>query len=645
MKVQERVLDVTSTLEGEKVGMSIDTSALSHIMGVLTDLYSDPELAVIREYSTNAFDAHVEAGVKRPIEVTTPTSLAPFFKVRDFGEGLNAGDIREIYSRYGASTKRASDDVVGMLGLGCKSALTYTDQFTITGIKYGIKTQVVVSRDEDGAGSMTIVDQCKTEDIQGVEIVVPVNISNKFEEKANKFFRFWQKDKVLINGAKPTPISGIWIADDMLLTDEVDEAFVVMGNVPYPVVIDRDSQRYSSYRVDSSWWLVTFVGIGEINFVPSREALQMTSRTKTTLANIKEREKLEKIPALVRIVESSPTRHEAVSNYFKCRSLGLTDKVKWHGNEIPGKFEGIFVSVDLHAYYRSKGWSVVKEVVSNTQALWLTGYEGESFTPHRRKKLDKWIMEKKLGDTSRSVILTKELPANKEWIDKSKVFPWQEVKDTMIEKEGSSPRADGRPTGSYDAFVAGTSQRGIPADSLSRTELFYVHASIGGNWHSRPGGIDSLLLLHPNATLVTLQKNRINKFIRDFPMAKELNEYLKNKAIEWKDSIDVDDRIAYHIQDNYSYNDFKKLDKDLVADPELKKLIILVKRDVKTLRQEIKNWSNWIRLDDFDKSEWVCPLDKYPLLANLDLTYASQPAIVDAYVYLNAAYKARQGRI
>ena len=78
----------------------------------MIDLYSDPELAVIREYSTNAFDAHIEAGVTRPIEITTPTHLCPFFKVRDYGFGLDVEDIREIYSQYGASTKRESDDVV-----------------------------------------------------------------------------------------------------------------------------------------------------------------------------------------------------------------------------------------------------------------------------------------------------------------------------------------------------------------------------------------------------------------------------------------------------------------------------------------------------------------------------------------------------
>src|SRR3954462_183715 len=142
MKAEARVLDVTSTLEGEKIAMGISKENMGMVMTILTDLYSNPVLAVIREYSTNALDAQIEAGVDRPIEVTLPGPLSPFFKVRDYGDGLNEDDIRDIYSQYGTSTKRASNDVVGMLGLGCKSALTYTDQFTVTGIKNGVMTMV-----------------------------------------------------------------------------------------------------------------------------------------------------------------------------------------------------------------------------------------------------------------------------------------------------------------------------------------------------------------------------------------------------------------------------------------------------------------------------------------------------------------------
>lgn len=65
-------------LSGETIAMSVDTASMAHVLSVLTDLYSDPTLAVIREYSTNALDSHVEAGVKRPIDVSLPNAMTPF---------------------------------------------------------------------------------------------------------------------------------------------------------------------------------------------------------------------------------------------------------------------------------------------------------------------------------------------------------------------------------------------------------------------------------------------------------------------------------------------------------------------------------------------------------------------------------------
>ena len=99
-------ITVVDTTDGEKIQMELDAHSLAHIMSVLTDLYSDTEMACIREYSTNAFDAQVEAGVTRPIEVFTPTALRPLLVIRDFGIGMNVEDIRKTYSKYGASSKR-----------------------------------------------------------------------------------------------------------------------------------------------------------------------------------------------------------------------------------------------------------------------------------------------------------------------------------------------------------------------------------------------------------------------------------------------------------------------------------------------------------------------------------------------------------
>ena len=68
----------------------IKKEGLAHIFNVLRNqLYSDKVLAIIREYSTNGVDAHTEVGkLDKPIKVTLPNQLSPYFKVRDYGRGL-----------------------------------------------------------------------------------------------------------------------------------------------------------------------------------------------------------------------------------------------------------------------------------------------------------------------------------------------------------------------------------------------------------------------------------------------------------------------------------------------------------------------------------------------------------------------------
>ena len=131
---------VEGTLRADSaVAMSIDPQGMAHIMGVLTNLYSDAPLAVVREYATNARDAHQAAGVTRPIEVGLPTALDPTLRVQDFGAGLSEQDILGVYARYGCSTKRDSDEQVGAFGLGSKSAFTLAQQFVVTSVHDGCR--------------------------------------------------------------------------------------------------------------------------------------------------------------------------------------------------------------------------------------------------------------------------------------------------------------------------------------------------------------------------------------------------------------------------------------------------------------------------------------------------------------------------
>jgi len=281
-----------NTVQVEGIGgaasrqMSIDIASLGHVMTVLGNLYSNPVLAVIREYSTNAMDSHIAAGKKdTPIRVTLPNTTNPQFSVEDFGTGLTEDEIYSIYGSYGASTKRESNDFNGQLGFGCKSAFSYSDQFTVTSTKDGKVQTFVFSLDADGIGEITKMEDRLTDAPNGVKVTIPVKLQdvNTFKETANKFYECWDvvpegihivKREALFDAVTP---QGNRVVSFNFGHAYTYTTYIVMGNVAYPVPKESMDKFHSmtSNRF-RNLALYIYVKMGEVQFTPSREELKVT---------------------------------------------------------------------------------------------------------------------------------------------------------------------------------------------------------------------------------------------------------------------------------------------------------------------------------------------------------------------------------
>ena len=277
--------------------------SIAHIMRVLTDLYENPELAVIREYSNNARDAHIAAGKPEvPIRITAPSMFEQTFIVRDDGVGLSKQELIENLTQYGFSSKRDNDNETGMLGLGSKSALTYTSQFSYVACKDGVTVTVLITRQEDGAPVLQVVNEIETpEESNYVEVHVPVKDSGTFNRKIDKFFWVWEKGTVLVNGEEPESIwdepdpldpttdrlnQYIWLSDDVVLIpgeySQPAKCSIVQGGVTYRVSADNwDAEIIAALR---GWQIYVFVDVGTVDFTPNREAIMETKRTKECLS-------------------------------------------------------------------------------------------------------------------------------------------------------------------------------------------------------------------------------------------------------------------------------------------------------------------------------------------------------------------------
>ena len=151
-------------------------------------LYANKIRAIIRELSCNAVDSHVAAGKQStPFDVHLPNQLEPHFSIRDYGTGLTHEQVTQIYTTYFESTKTASNEFIGALGLGSKSPFAYTDNFTVTAIRDNKKGIYSAFINGEGVPSIALMMSEDTDEPAGVEVKFSVNDSydySKFRDEA-----------------------------------------------------------------------------------------------------------------------------------------------------------------------------------------------------------------------------------------------------------------------------------------------------------------------------------------------------------------------------------------------------------------------------------------------------------------------------
>ena len=632
-------------VEGNLAGLDIKMQVgdLSHILNVLTDLYSDRELACIREYSTNAWDAHVEAGVTSPIEVTTPTPLSPFLTIRDFGIGLSLDDIREVYSQYGVSTKRSTNEQNGMLGLGCKSALTYADQFTVTSVKDGVRVQVVVSRNTMGA-SMKVVDTADTDDPNGTTITIPARFGNQIDKKARRFFSFWEEGRVLLNGQPTEKVPGAkWVTDKLALVDadygsehygHTDQ--IVMGGVAYPAPNLRTG--LGSYTK-----LIAFVDIGDVDFAPSREGLMDTDTTTATLDRVA-KELVDAIKqSVLDDIASAQTPLEAVKRrqdwYSKLPHGMVPTSTPYKGKPVPDGMDVPDGSIIAQYHARKiSGHSKLSKhapLPNILNALWVVGYDHASFTATTKKKLWKYCEDNNLSYPH--FILSKDKPSTY-WIEGGVDFiDWPTIKALKLPKNAVNPTT-GRIPGSYDLYEDGDYNEGVPADDIDTSnDIFWMF----GKYYDGRRYVEFLKEYYPGATLVMLRSGREGKFQRVFPSSRKIDVVLQEEFDKWAKTITADTRLAIAVQNDYTFADYEKLDLSKLDDPRFAKIAKLRKRNLNAIKEKISYWHKLGMYFQTGQHGVENPIESYPLLPDgyyLNRRLKDPEEGAHIYRYMNAEY-------
>jgi hypothetical protein len=693
MKASRDLIEVESTVVGDKIRMGLSTDAEDQValQSIMIDMYEDRIMAPSREYSTNAWDAHVEAGcTDRAIEVSLPSALSPSWRVRDFGLGLDHEAIRDLYSLYGKSTKRGTNSATGMLGIGCKSALTYTSQFSVVSVKNGRKVTVSVTRSQEGGGDMMVLQgDVPTDEEQGTEIVIPVNRGDhtKFADAADKLFRFWPEGSVLVNGQEPAKVrdDAYRLSDELyVVTDGEPNDWVVMGNVPYPV--DLEIYKRSNARYDDTWSgrsVVAFVPIGDIDFTPAREALQQTTRTLERIEQIKSDFKTAAAEAIGRDVKKATTKYEAFVAYWEAASAlelgGNRPEVKFKGKVVPEYIKYATAPEDATdpqssyryrssyrrnsddikphemrvlpltvSQYGKKNDNTVKSRLGpgdlDEPIIWVTNFFPTTFNADQRRRLDAYRSHKGLDEQHRLVLVKAAKPPMPEWMEGGTVWDWKDIRK-WVDPNATKPAAGGsrKLAGSYYVRKEGTSQwhpNEMLASDLPKKDLFFTEAT-----KYRGHGDAVKLIRHtPKAVLVVCPATRVAKFKRDFPYAIPAQDALASiGAAEW-DKLSNHQKLIYFWRPSQYATTLSALVGDL-KDPDLAKLVEACKEREAQDRKALSEFDNDMfaqpsgKLNVLGDSEL---LKRYPILNNYSYRPPSGKERVHLVLYMNAAYAEQQ---
>jgi hypothetical protein len=299
------------------------TTINNTIFNIVTKgLYIRPIDAIVREICTNALDGHIVKGnPEQPFEITLPTSISPYFTVRDFGCSMDNDTVFDVYAVLGESTKNATSDSIGGWGVGGKSPAAYTDTFFITTYKDGIRRLYQSSCLAD-CTPLELLLQGKTDEPDGVLVKIPIkkvdyykfidavksqlspfevkpiitNLGHFFEEvKYN--FDLSTADKIEISPTILLPENSGELAKQTITTNVYTECTkhglsIRMGCVVYPInvvsdfYIENEEKILNIKKLSGIDSFILDLPVDSVDIKPSREDLDYTERTNDVLVQL-----------------------------------------------------------------------------------------------------------------------------------------------------------------------------------------------------------------------------------------------------------------------------------------------------------------------------------------------------------------------
>jgi hypothetical protein len=350
----------------------ISESDMDKLWDLLQDPYKNPIGAVVREYVSNSFDAHAEAAfvkdnsiedirkeysiynnysdeyiteLKNHLQVfdndAVKVSISKddsgwYWATEDFGVGLSAERIVDVFCNYLKSTKEDTNNLIGAFGIGSKSGLSYTDAFFIRS-RYNGKEYQYVLRKGEKSPRLDKIFEVDTTERNGTEIKIYIKDYKKYD---------WQDSEPEIPRFQAECRAQLAYFDNVFFSDKlsIKNNYVIfegenwkystngnpfsgmhlcLGKVAYP--IDWDNLGIEKINLD----LALKFDIGELDIIQTREDVKYTPRTVKAI-----KDKIEALKKEFKAKWQKDTDYETEDLLYYIKNKGSFPMIKYEiGND------------------------------------------------------------------------------------------------------------------------------------------------------------------------------------------------------------------------------------------------------------------------------------------------------------------------
>lgn len=565
MILSDETIDVTTNLNGPSLAFEIDQTSSLMFSVLRNRMYTNPIYSIVREYSTNARDAQIEAGKEdEPISVYVP---GDFLIIQDSGLGISPERMRDVCRFYGRSTKRNDNTQHGAFGLGLKCAfsLPSSDHFLINTHSGGIRYEYLAYIDSTQIGDIKLLQAEESSGI-GTEIKIPVKYSERgqFREACNYYYQFWKIPPVLHGHTlrKDWEIKYQSKNGDWFITNKrIPNVNCLLDVIPYEFSFARTNEEITNNQFNCiPENLVLVFQTGAIEPTATRENLQSNDansdayRKQLSLA-LKEINQMvmEKVKDTTDVFTIYQTYHDFnIRPNFQFASQTFDSETK------------------IRCYY--KGYS--RNTLSSTRISSAISYgkvieDISDFTPYRKGLLNKYLRDNSLA----GVFLIKPEEISQFYTTPPTIPCLSGLLPTTIKKT-TQPR-----TAKTKILVRkpGNWGQAKELDIASATPVVYDSMKNESN-HNRSGGMGDVWLVRQCDL----------KFIEGQPNWVRFADYIRNEIAKLNLTEAELQDLNQEYQINRFLNKFGHLDKEV---PEINHYV-----KIKNKAAKLINWQRWLNL-------------------------------------------------